>query len=219
MELNSAETSVVILGAWNPSILQPNWLVKEVFKIPEGKQSPMTMEFALIPGAPLKFKLKDITFVPLRDRIVLQAAETTKESLDNVEQTAINILNLLPHTPIGGFGENFEFFEDNPSGELIKIFELKDSLADRVIVPFETISTTVTTSIKIEECTLNLNRILSGGRLKFKFNFHYGVTSANDAASKLNNTFFNNLKFAVTLLNTYNAVPADLREVLNGRVH
>lgn len=220
MQLKKGETSLVIVGAWNPAILRPDWMAREVFRFQEGAQAPVTMEFAMVPGAPPKFTMADISFVPMKDRLILYPKETTSTALAYVEAKALEILAQLPHTPVVALGENFEFFDESPTRDQMRVFEVEDPLVQRCTLPFERSTTTITSSLKLENCTLNLTQSLSGSILSVKFNFHYennrstkgepGV--ALDAVPRLRDTFASNLAIVKQFLSSYDGIPPELME-------
>lgn len=220
MHIKKGETSLVIVGAWNPSILRPDWLAREVFRFPEGSQAPVTMEFAMVPGAPPKFTLGDISFVPMKQRLILYPKETTPTALADVEAKALAILTLLPHTPVVAIGENFEFFDDSPTRDQMRVFEVEDLLVQRCGLPFERTTTSITSSLKLENGTLNLTQSLSGSVLSVKFNFNYENSGANggklgiasEAIPKLRDTFVSNLAIVKQFLGSYDGIPTELME-------
>jgi hypothetical protein len=220
MQIKKGETSLVIIGAWNPSILRPDWLAREVFHFPEGSQAPVTMEFAMVPGAPPKFTMGDISFVPMKDRLMLYPKETTQTALADMEAKALEILAQLPHTPVLAFGENFGFIDESPARDQLRVFEVEDLLVQKCTLPFERTTTSITSSLKLGNCTLNLTQSLSGSVLSVKFNFHYengGGTGgklgvASDAVLKLTGTFASNLEIVKQFLSSYDGIPPELME-------
>ncbi len=215
MQIVREATNLVIIGAWNPAILQPSWLGRHVFGIPEGQPLPVKMAFTPIPGAPPKWTIEGITFVPSHDRLFLSPVDLNQDTLSAVETKAIAILNLLHHTPVGAFGQNFHFVDEQPAPELVQIFALNDDAGDRIEPANVLVSTSITTSYAIGNCVLNLTRSFSNGRLDIKFNFHYDTSSAADAVAKLANTFSVNYGLVIKFLQSYHVV-LDAQEVAHG---
>jgi len=128
-----------------------------------------------------------------------------KESLKSVEDKAIKVLSILEHTPVLAFGQNFEFVEDAPSDELLKDFvEINRNIIDHVNEDIERIASSLTTTLKTENGLLHFTRSESKGSMSLKFNFHYDVNSASEAAEKMNNTFEQNLETIEQILASYN---------------
>jgi hypothetical protein len=212
MQIVRNATNLNMVGAWNPAILQPSWLARHVFRRPEGEQVPVTMAFATIPGAPPKWTIEGITFVPSLDNLLIEPASLEEAALSSAEDKAVTILEMLPHTPIAAFGENFQFMDNQPTPDLLRVFELNDDAGERIEAENELSSTSITTSLQLSDCLLNLSRQFSDGRLTLKFNFHYETTTAADAAQKLRGSFSRNYGLVTRFLDSYHVV-LDAQEV------
>lgn len=208
MYINPDTTSIVILGAWNPGILQPQWLTRNIFHKPAGQETPVTIAFPVSPhlSEPPRFTIENITFTPSLDRLSITPSGVSADELSSAEEKASTILNSLPHTPVSAFGENFEFIEAHPTKEILQVFDLRDDLSDHLEIKFSNISTNVVSSLKLEDCVLNLTRAFFNGKVHVKFNFHYEVSSAADAVQKLNGSFSRNYDLAIKYLTSYNLI-------------
>jgi hypothetical protein len=206
MKLKDTETTLVVLGAWNPSIIRPDWIAREIFNVPKGESESVTMEVAVIPGAPIKFRLRDVFFVPMKNRLVILPVETNEGTLQKIEDITIKILSSLPHTPITGLGENFEYFENSPSQEIQKLMEINDNLAERCEISFETLSSSITTNLNLGHCKLNLSRLFSPDGFNLKFNFHYDCKSSEEAIRVLKGSFVKNYRDANTISSSYELI-------------
>ena len=101
MTLEAQETSVVVLGAWNPAIISPPWLGKYgiVEKMPEEVEAvayPLRAHF--------HFDIGGFAWDVDNTRLAIKA----DEPLDCGSLVA-RILGLLPHTPVRAVGTNFGF--------------------------------------------------------------------------------------------------------------
>lgn len=199
-------TSLVVVGAWNPAILQPDWLVHKVFDVPEGEKTDVLMQFAPIPGAPPKFIIKDLIILPASDRLTIAPTKCDADGLNAAEAAAEKLLRILIHTPVVAFGQNFEFEEANPGQDLLNEFNLNDHMAEDVSFEYDTISTEVVSSLDVGDRVLNFSRMFHGGHVRFKFNFHYEVKTASEAADKLNGSFNSNNQVIGEILDSYNVV-------------
>jgi hypothetical protein len=190
-------TSVVVAGLWNPSILNPGWIAHHVFDLPSGQNIPVQVEFAPGSGLPTRYGIRGMYITPSRDRLILSPQATTPDALRDVELAVKRVLEKLPHTPIQGFGYNFECLEPNPTPAQLNVFGVVADLAN-LDFAFETVETAVASSLSYEGRILNFTRTLSNGALKLSFNFHYPVTTAQAAAEKLraeNPAFVENLEY------------------------
>jgi len=212
MATTEDQPSLVIIGSWNPAILNPEWLVREIYQNPEDTDTPVTMEFATKPGMPPRFTIEGTSFVPANDRLMINPQNIEEVNLRFVEDKAIVLLNILSHTPVLAFGQNFEFIESEPSDELLSdITAINGNVADHVDGK-ELVTSRIITSHEINSGLLHFTRVYSRGSMSLKFNFHYDVSTANEAAEKMNGTFVNNLNIVKGILNTYNT---EINEVLD----
>jgi len=112
----------VIIGSWNPAILNPDWLSRKIFDKPDGVEMPVKLELPTKAGMPPRYTLEGVIFVPAMDRLMITPEDTKEENLQLVENKTINLLNILSHTPVAAFGQNFEFMENDPSDDLLSDF-------------------------------------------------------------------------------------------------
>lgn len=198
MKLIPSGTTIVLTGAWNTSIIAPKWLAKEVFKTPPGTE--VLVEFPTIPGPPPRYTIDAIKVVPTSDKLIISPEQSNDEALVSAENKARAILETLPHTPLHAFGENFRFEDDAPTPDLLRIFDIVDTIPEKLEKPVDVISTSVSTSFQIESRQLNLKRTLNNGKIQFEFNFHYPVTSAQEAIGSINDSFVTNFRLAVEVI-------------------
>jgi hypothetical protein len=208
MDFLRANTSLVIVGIWNPAILSPPWLVRYAFDVPVGQDLPVQIEL----GGPViigpRFLMNGVLIAPSRTNLVLQpVAPFTVDKLHLIERLAIRILTNLSHTPISAFGYNFEFLETAPAAAHLELFTHVQDLAG-LDFAFDTQETRVVSTISFAERVLNLNRSHSNGQMSLAFNFHYTVTSAEHARQRMrdgDSVFLENFSYVRrTLATLYN---------------
>ena len=107
---NKKNWSIVILGKWNVNIFSPQWLIQNVLT-----SDTIDMEFSAEPGVPHKIidTAGDIMIIPNYSKLIIAPINIIESSLLNVERTACNILDKLPHTPIAQLGLNFGYSCDD----------------------------------------------------------------------------------------------------------
>ncbi|MEN8204373.1 MAG: hypothetical protein ABFS24_00045 [Pseudomonadota bacterium] len=216
MRLLFDQVSLVLLGGWNPAILQPKWIAKEIFNTPEGEDVPATITFPLNISGPPKVEMKGVAFVPTNDNLAIFPTQPDEDGFNRAEQFAINLLRELPHTPISAFGENFVYVEDDPNDELLRIFNVNDDIDTRVEHATGMAKLSIKKSMQIGECLLNITRSFDDGVVKFSFNFHYEVNSAEVAGRALGDTFFRNYTVCQNVMQSYNADLEELGEANHG---
>lgn len=205
MEAIKGSTNLILVGIWNPAILNPEWLVRHAFKDKEAKDVPVTIEIATFPGLSPRLTIEGIVFQPGRSRVVMVVPNNAgEEDINKVEAIATAILRELPHTPMQAVGQNFEFVENDPTPEQMNIFDSSDDLSEKCDFEFNPISQQVVSSIQFDGRTLNFTRTVLDGKLRLKFNFHYNVTSAEDAVDKIstNHRFVENYRYALRIINS-----------------
>lgn len=214
MATTENQPSLVIIGSWNPAILNPDWLARKIFDKPENVEMPVIMEFATKPGMPPRYTIEGIIFVPAMDRLMIYPQIFDDTNLQLVEEKSIKLLSILSHTPVLAFGQNFEFLENEPSEELLNDFNaINGNITDHVDDQKELITSQIVTSHVIDNGILHFTRIFSKGSMSLKFNFHYDVVSAPDAVEKMNGTVVNNLNMIKQILENYDTEINDNIEV------
>lgn len=200
------ETNVVVLGSWNPGILQPRWLAAEVFH-GDAANTPVQVEFSLTAGQPPRFVMEGIKFVPAFDKLLLIPQGLEDGQLADCEAKLRIILTALPHTPVTAFGINFEFLDEEPSKALVGLFAERESLAETANLAFETQSTASVRAMEMNGYILNFTRTLSSkNTVAYKFNFHYKVADTVAAAAQLNGAMTANLITARRIVAVYDAL-------------
>jgi hypothetical protein len=100
------KSAFVAVGAWNPAIFRPEWLLKE---FPE--QIPESFLIELDGNANLRFDLGGFYLQTLNDRLVLTPKNDLNDSiLETISKLSKGICERLRYTPLIAVGSNF-FFE------------------------------------------------------------------------------------------------------------
>jgi hypothetical protein len=123
-------------------------------------------------------------------KVIITPQLCTDKVLGLAETVARKILKNLPHTPLLAFGINFWFVETNPPPDLFRVFDImedRDRLAEHAGIVEKV---TVTRSIGLEGCVLNLTIAHEASEVHFHFNFHFGVTDALVASKRLESQVF-----------------------------
>ncbi len=194
--------SIVIVGGWNPAILQPSWLMRHVFDVPEGETEEVQMAFSPVPGAPPRFTVHELTFVASDDRLMLQINEPSDDNLNLMESKGLRIVEKLPHTPIRAIGQNFLFQIENPSAATLDVFDVRDNLYDRVEYQ-ELASTSIVSSLALDDSVLNLTRTFLDGVVRVKLNFHVETGSVADSKTALTSKLLNHWQIATQVAESY----------------
>lgn len=171
--------TLVLAGSWNVAILNPDWLSRLVFN---EKQFEAEM---IIEGVrpQMRFMFERVVVIPAPSRVVFSPRRPEDADLLAVEAAGKKVLELLPVTPISGVGINFGYGEDEPHRDLTSLFEIRDAnkITDEQL---EINSTAIVRELKFEDRVINL-RMTQGVGVAFNFNFHKGVSSADEARAAI----------------------------------
>lgn len=176
--------TVVIPGSWNVRIFSPEWMVKNLFENNEQIQIELNFESGIIK---IRFSTDNLVLIPANDRFIIGAKNISDETLQKAEKVAQKLLDTLSHTPILGFGVNFGFIEQNPSAELISLFQLNDLLKISNLGAIVK-SAEMTRKLIINEEIINIRHTLDEeSNFGIHLNFHYDFKSTELAHDKLLN--------------------------------
>jgi hypothetical protein len=95
--------NIVIVGAWNYAIFNPQWVSKYLF---DGNE--INAEVAVNTGYSYKISYKDIIFFVIENKLIITAKKPNDEVLTEMETLAYKIADFLPHTPVQAFGFNLK---------------------------------------------------------------------------------------------------------------
>jgi hypothetical protein len=197
-------TNLVVVGNWNPAILQSEWIVREVIGgDPAGTQ--VQFEFSPIAGIPPRTTIGNVTFVPTNSRLQMHPKSAVDEDLGLVETYTRKILALLLHTPVKAIGENFLFRSVEPPQAVLNEFPVLQDLTEKLDFDFTVEDREIGLAVRLTDGRrLNMERWLkSNGAVEFRFNFHYDVSSATQANEVLEHSFVENFKLAKAIVEAY----------------
>ncbi len=120
MPVKQKLTRVVVLGAWNSSIINPDWLAQ--YKVIEEVPTNISFGFG-VPMNRLSFVIGDVRWTVDATRLEVRA-----ERFMDCGGYIARILGLLPHTPVGAIGSTFVFsctLTDWPETKLPKLGDVQ----------------------------------------------------------------------------------------------
>jgi hypothetical protein len=125
MRPDTDKSNIVLAGAWNNAILNPNWLAREIL----GAER-IQMELQLTVGAAdarvVTFPEHGLKVVQRPDKLVLAPLSFTVAGLTRVSDFATKLLRKLPYTPMRAVGVNVGFVSPEPIAQVTDIFRLND---------------------------------------------------------------------------------------------
>ncbi len=170
MKTPSRASSIVLLGNWNPFILNPQWVGKYIFR-----QREIEAELLLAPTPAFRLSAGGVTIVPAQDKVTIIAEISDKGSLEKIEKFAQTLLNELPYTPIHSIGINHAFDEDAPSEDVLCLFKHPDesNFPDGMPVEFTELGRRLAGNGYKLNFRASMDRSLEA--VHFHFNFHYPI--------------------------------------------
>lgn len=214
MELVSSETTLVVAGAWNTSIINPAWMIQHGLDDRAAAQPARVQIFMpAIQGGMLefpRFTLEQFTYTVSPGALVLAPIGDPPQSFEIAEEALTRVLRTLVHTPISGVGHNFEFRDPAPqAGDVAAFTNARQDIVDAMPPGWTPASTALHSTFAngAGNVQVNIQRQSDNGVLTVKFNFHHVATDAQQAIAVLTGAegrprMAANLELARRLINT-----------------
>ena len=196
MKLNTEFNPLVLVGAWNKHIFNPDWIGK--FLLPGKKlevEVPMNID-----GSP-RISTANFRIFVMNNKLIFSLRKDDDNTLEEIEELSLKIADYLPHTPIIAFGINFVFECHDNSKKLQDLFSLSDS--EKLIeVGCIIDSDQIKHSFVHDNRKINLTLIKQKDIFKCDFNFHFEINNLVAFKEKINNNRLLDMKnIAVSILN------------------
>ncbi|MEQ9078153.1 MAG: hypothetical protein RLP09_30080 [Sandaracinaceae bacterium] len=173
------------LGNFNPSILQPDWLVRQGL-IPDGALIDMRFDLG---SRAVDFRAPPLMWRTTRERFTVSLTGDTGEKATDIEAPgafAASIFEILSHTPIMGVGHNFHFEIGADSSVALKALEaaahlLSHSFADPGQAAVGTMRVQYRGLRPQALVTLDMAEPTPDGRVRLMMNVHYSIIELSRA--------------------------------------
>ena len=180
MKLDLRRPALVVAGSWNPQVFTPQWLVRNLFEVPEGEnvEIGVLQEFD-VPNRTQKDTIffKEIGFYSTTSRFEVTRNNGAKKTAELAENVALRTISSLPHTPLNGFGCNLRFFETDPDDAIVDKIKTRDKIDELYTITSRSFKSTIDIRRNVE---LNLTVTRNQELVTFDFNYHHsGITSEN----------------------------------------
>jgi hypothetical protein len=173
VNLGLQSNTVVVLGAWNPAIVQPQWLLERKVVVAGSAENiaanPQTKG--------LFFQMDGVNWLIDEQRLQIWAPDKRDTGV-----YAARVLDLLPYTPIQAVGTNFFFqssLRDWPREKLPQLGDWTLETAPKEF-QFEQFLWGGTRRMAETSCQLNLTR--AGETVSLNINLHRNVLDASRAS-------------------------------------
>jgi hypothetical protein len=162
----------IVIGAWNPAIIQPQWLKKEFPTL-----IPENFNVQVVAGVVSSFRIEfpdEFVLDPNGGRLVFIPKKMDDTILNKIADLGRGIHKALSHTPIAAAGCNYVFkLEQNEFFKLEKIEtdEEIDNLYQNI--GRDIVARSIRHVISEEAHTINLNYEFKGMEKELHVNFNY----------------------------------------------
>jgi hypothetical protein len=157
-------------AGFNPSIFQFQWVAKNIYGCAEGDQVNLVEVLTENGLAVNRLTFwEGVAFKVDMQRTEFFILDTKAETLAQLENILLKMLEILPHTPVSAIGCNFGFFDANPPERIVEFFNTPEGLEGEGVLN----SRQSGCQLKISEAeVLNFSRSLSAQGIRFSFNYH-----------------------------------------------
>jgi hypothetical protein len=180
--------TLIIAGAWNPAILTPVWVATEAMGLGSNNLDfPVKVQFPVAGSAgPIKYEFLGISYSAAPNAIIFFLGNCDEAGVRLSLNTAAEIIKLLRHTPITGFGFNSSYVIENPQLDLLHTFSAANELPSYVEdEDAALVSQNWGASIKSKNMLLNIGLKYEADKVAIDFNVHFEVTSSDQASELL----------------------------------
>lgn len=210
MKLNYQESSIVLVGGWNPSMLNPLWI--EEFIV-----NPMNSEGYEIRIADFNFSFNNNAFsfrhapisvsfgefkIVFSDTRLMFQLEKGKD-FSTLEKCVLNLCDCLSFTPVSAVKINFvSISEENEDLDIVsEVVGLNKSNLHTTLEKYSFVA-----KIQNIDTTIDLNINTTENRFEFRGNFNFNVQNSNEIKQTISENPMNNLKEVIVdfLATTYN---------------
>ncbi len=181
MKLKTDYSPLVMVGAWNKHIFNPDWVGK--YLLP-GKE--LEMEFPVNADGSPRISTEDLRIFLLNNKLNFSLKKDDDGLLEDIESLSLKVADCLPHTPVTSFGMNFLFNCDQSCNKLDQLFNsnVKEKMLESGCIIS---SEEVKHSLTMEGKTINISVVKSGEEYGFNFNFHFDIKDLVEFKEKINN--------------------------------
>lgn len=192
----SDQCNLIIIGAWNPAIIQPVWLRQEFPTL-----IPDKFGVQVVTGVQSSFRIEFEDFIidPNGGRLVFIPKRMEENIMKDIAALCNGIQDKLRHTPIAAAGCNFVFgLEPNEqfSIDQIETDEQVKSLYGS-LKGCNLIARSIGHVFSAEDHTINVNYDLKGSTRFLRVNYEYQPPL--NAMKKAADSFIENFNRAITL--------------------
>jgi HD superfamily phosphohydrolase len=169
MMLDLSKPIVVLIGAWNAAIFQPEWMLRHLFDVAEGETKQITIAVAPLEQKTIHY-FEGIGIAVFQNRLEFYITEVTDAAHTVLTKTVKAVFEKLPHTPVFAAGLNFNAVEKEDVAAYAQYFEQTEDIDKKFVISSRSIKLTMNVENDVQ---LNFSKNISADVLAFSFNYHH----------------------------------------------
>lgn len=181
MRLLPEKSTLVVVGAFNPAILNPSWIAKNALGIIDDRQVQVEMLTPVSIGLsapPARYSFEGISYSVTSQRLTVHFEGLDEAGAIKSVRMVRRIFELLHHTPVTGVGFNFGFASERPSAKLTQLMasevSLLEGLADDAAIVMQGWGNTV----RLGEELLGIQCTYDAASVSIDVNAHRNLSDA-----------------------------------------
>lgn len=186
MRLNYSECSLVIIGSWNPSIINPIWIGTHLIESTDFDNKSIKINFVgnntlSIRDAAISASFDGIKITLTGNRLEFHL--NMGNDFDLLEKYALKTFGRLPNTTVTGFGINFHFYDERIEATISNTIDTRmfNDLNRRLIT--EQSNLIFSLDDMVMNISTNIDKQNNASRIGF--NFHFNIDSLSIFESQL----------------------------------
>ena len=181
MKLDYYESPLIILGGWNPNIINARWIDNYLVKpmISNGKSIKQVDievkadQMHSIRDAPITISFGEVRIIFTGNKLEFRLIDNKNFNL--LEEYALRICDCLPNTPVIGYGVNFGFTDEKISeitANTINAIQSKNFNRPLILEQYNF-------ALRLDDIRTNIGIDINheDNKSGFRFNFHFDIDS------------------------------------------
>lgn len=193
------QCNFIIIGAWNPAIIQPVWLKSQFPDMIKGEQFGIELETG--PVSSFRYDVNNIFISPNSDRLTFIPKEINCDTLSFISKLSISIYKKLSHTPVLAAGCNFVYKLEDNEVFCINNFEQPEKLSEfyENIELKELTSQQIRHKFSFSNHNLNISYNSQGDERTVHYNFDYHLGNNKKNINKATESLNDHYNFSIDL--------------------
>ncbi len=191
---------IVFAAKFNPAIFDIGWIARHIYGKDEGTNIAVSEIIGQMDQTFIHLKFIDGVAVSVSaERTEIFAINDRAETFDKVEHFILKMIEILPHTPVSAIGCNFRFSDDDPSSDVVALFDPRENLDDFGVLNARQSGAQIQISSRE---ILNFTRAISRESASYSFNYHIAENDALRYPSFMRGFIQRSLKYSIDLLSS-----------------